>query len=128
MTNDEIGTYQIAEAIKENPKLKVKITNNQLTAKINGIKYIGNLTVLKKCVDTSKLSKRKTIMDNDIVQKKNPKQVFSDVFGVSTNDDKKIVYDIEEIWERAKKLATKTEVKKKKNKFKLDVYDDRGSL
>jgi len=128
MTNEEIGTYQLCEAIEIDPKLKVIIDNNTLTASINGTRFVGNFAIIKACVSTSKLSKRKTLIDREVTQKRNSKKVLSDIFGISKDLDKKLVYDEDEVWKIAQKLVNSEKVKKKVSNFKLDTNEDRGLI
>ena len=46
-------------------------------------------------------------MDNVVLQEKTPREVMSDVFGLSKNKDYELVYDSGEIWKKAQILATK---------------------
>jgi len=128
MTNDEIGTYQICEAIQIDPKLKCVKDKQQLIAVINGVRHVGNLTIIKKCVKMSQVKFRKTEIDNYIVQEKDIKSVLSDIYGISTDLDKKIVYDESEIWELAQQMATKKEKKANKSGFKLNINGHTGLI
>ena len=125
MLNSEIGTYQLAEAIAINPKLNVVFKEDQVVAKINGFMTIGNKAILESTIDCSKLKVSKTLINNEIKQDRDPKEVLSDVYGISNDADWDLVYKPEDVWRHSERIATNKK-ETKKRKFKLD--DDTGHL
>lgn len=126
MLNTEIGTYQIAEAIRQKPFLSAKIEGRCIKSIINGVEFVGNWNILQKVVDCF------GVMDgfdnNEIIVNKKPTEILDEVYGISIEKDWEAVYDKDETWRLAKLNATEEDKKRKQSKFKLTTYDDRGLL
>lgn len=125
MTNGQIGTYQIVEAISINPKLKVMNKDDSVLVKINGETYEGNLKVIEAAIDCSKVYWVDELQNNLVEPQKSALDMLSDAFGVIKDEDWEIIYDPAEVWTKCQRLANKKE-KKTKSKFELD--DDTRSL
>lgn len=124
MTNDEIGTYQIAEAIRANPKLRVVEKDGRWECEINQIRYIGNVSVLTKSIDCSKVKVLKNIKNNKIDFIQDSIEVLHSIYGVEYEKDWELIFDPEEVWSKSRSKATKKEVLNKST-FSLD--DDDGT-
>lgn len=125
MLNDEIGTYQIAQAIAVDSELVVKVDGRKIITKINGSEFVGNWDIIKKICKTSKLKKRAKVKDNLIVIKQSPKDVLKNVYGITEELDWEKVYDADSVWSNCMAISNTKSIKKQSN-FKLD--DNRGSI
>ena len=125
MLNSEIGTYKIAEAIKIKPKLKVIISGTQIQTMINGDVELGNYLVISNVINCSKIIKLDKLVDNKVELIRDAKQVLSDIYGISKNEDWKLVYNPSEVWSISERLANK---KKQKELIKFSLNEDTGHI
>lgn len=122
MTNDEIGTYQIAEAVRAQPKLRVILSGGGVQAKINGEIYRGNFGVLKNSIDCSKIKVLKTLKDNKVDFKQDSIEILNSTYGVEYDRDWELIFNPEEVWNKSQLKSTKTQLKTK-SVFGLDEDD-----
>lgn len=120
MLNTEIGTYQIAEAIKRKPNLMASIDGRTIKSRINGAVFVGNYNIISKICDCSKVIHGLT--DNLIISTKTPIQILDDVYGIRIEKDWEAVYDKDETWRQARLNATEEDKKHKQTKFTLKSY------
>ena len=109
MKNEEIGTYQIAEAIRIEPKLRVLQDGGRWKALINGVIYTANIKVLTKTIDCKNVIKLKKLKNNEIIQLQTAYELLENNYGVEYDEDWELIYNPEEVWLECQKKSTKNE-------------------